>query len=199
MHDNINKLKTIRFLGSRNLFLIILTIVIISCQKESLVKEQKYTEDDVAKEFAEDVEIIYSDSAKVRVRIRAPKLIMHTSFDDPKQEFGNGIRIDFLDNFGNSQGFMTAKYALRYETRGETYLRDSIVWESNNGEKLETEELIWSEREESLHTKKFVTLSRPNEVILGYGFRAKQDFSHAEVSNRVTGKINVADLKKTLE
>ncbi|MBP7821985.1 MAG: LPS export ABC transporter periplasmic protein LptC [Saprospiraceae bacterium] len=180
--------------------MLILAMGISACSKESITTDTtRYTEDDVQREVAEDVEVLYSDSSRVRVRITAPKLIMYTVIDDPRQEFAEGIKIEFLDNAGLSQGYMTAKYALRYENKGETILKDSIVWQSNKNEKLETEELIWSEREELLHTNKFVTLSRPDEVILGYGFKAKQDFSHAEVSHRVVGKINITDLKKTLE
>ena len=60
------------------------------------------------------------------------------------------------------------------------------------GEKLETEHLIWSEREQKIWSEEFVTLSRGTEVIMGQGFEADQNFTTYTIK-KVTGTISIEE------
>jgi LPS export ABC transporter protein LptC len=141
-------------------------------------------------ETAKEVEILYSDSAQVRVRITGPTMLYHLDRSDPYQEFPDGVVVDFYDAEGTVTSQLTAQYGIRYENKAEVIVRDSVVWESNEGEKLESEELIWDERREKVYTKKFVVITRPEEIIYGHGFESDQNFSYSRI-NAIEGRIKV--------
>lgn len=149
---------------------------------------------DTQVERAEVVEILYSDSAKIKVKIAGPTMLYHLDRKDPKQEFPDGVKVDFFDQFQQLSSVLTAKYAIRLEQKQQVLVRDSVVWESEANEKLETEELIWDEQKQKLLSNKFVVITRPEEIIYGHGFEADQDFSNARI-NAVEGRIAVDQLE----
>ena len=65
-------------------------------------------------------------------------------------------------------------------------------------EKLETEELIWDEKEERVHTDKYVKMSTQTEIIYGYGFDSNMDFTKWKVKD-VTGTIDASDVMQGIE
>ncbi len=141
-------------------------------------------------ETAREVEIIYSDSAIVRVLIQGPTMLNYLDRVNPRQEFPDGVDVYFFNNYGDTSSQLTARFGLREERKGEVVVRDSVVWQSAEGDKLETEELIWSEQRQEVYTQKFVVITRPDEIIYGHGFVADQDFSNARI-NSVEGRIAI--------
>ncbi|MCB0582856.1 MAG: LPS export ABC transporter periplasmic protein LptC [Phaeodactylibacter sp.] len=149
-------------------------------------------------ETATDVEILYSDSAQVRVRITGPTMLYHLDRQEPRQEFPDGVSVDFFGPEGAITSELDARYGLRLENKNEVIVRDSVVWLSVEGEKIETEELIWDERQRKIYTNKFVVITRPDEIIYGHGFEADQDFTYSRI-NAIEGRLKVDDLEKELE
>jgi LPS export ABC transporter protein LptC len=141
-------------------------------------------------EEAREVEILYSDSAQVKVRITGPMMLNHADPVKPRQEFTNGILVEFFGPNRQISSRLTARYALRVERDGEVLARDSVVWLTENNEKLETEELIWDEKRKEVYTRKFAVITTPKEIIYGHGFTANQDFSEARIQ-QVEGIITV--------
>jgi LPS export ABC transporter protein LptC len=142
----------------------------------------------IAVETAKDVAMIYSDSAMIKVQIVGPVMIRHLDKENPRQEFTDGVKVVFFTYGQQVESILTANYAIRLEKKNQIIVRDSVIWESAKGEKLETEELIWEERKEKIYTNRFVTITKPDEVIIGYGFEAKQDFSSWSI-NAVEGEF----------
>lgn len=149
-----------------------------------------FTKADTQVERIEEVDMLYSDSALVRVRIRGPVTLRYLVNDDPRQEFIKGIKVDFFNAKGILAGTLTAKYAVRYEYKGFTLVRDSVVWQSTDGKKLESPELTWNEREQQISTNRFVVLTTPKDTIRSHGFTANQDFSNIRF-NAVDGSLQV--------
>jgi LPS export ABC transporter protein LptC len=142
---------------------------------------QVVTQDDVAVEVAQDVEILYSDSAIVRVRVTGPLLHNINERENARQEFPKGIRIEFLEPNLSVRSTLTAKTAVRQQEKGLITARDSVVFVTVKQEKLETEELIWDEKSGKVRTEKFVKVTKPGEVIYGFGLEAEQDFSYWKI------------------
>ncbi len=160
-------------------------------------KEEKFSlpaNFDVSVERAEDIEILYSDSAKLKIRITGPVMLYHQGNKGPAQEFIDGVLVDFFDTQEQVTSQLSAKYGIRYERQGKVVVRDSVVWKSKKGESIESEELIWDERTKKIFTKKFARISRPDEIIYGYGFEADQNFTNAKI-NAVTGRVKVEKLQ----
>lgn len=168
--------------------------LLMACENKMQDIEALQEKLDTQVERAEEVEILYSDSAKIRVKIAGPTMLYHLDRKDPKQEFPDGVKVDFFDQFQELSSVLTAKYAIRLEQKQQVLVRDSVVWKSRDNEKLETEELIWDEQKEKLLSNKFVVITRPEEIIYGHGFEANQDFSNARI-NAVEGRIAVDKLE----
>ncbi len=160
------------------------------CQKQVETPTLTASETQTDVERIEDVEIIYSDSAVIRIRLNGPVMLNHLNFNDPYQEFTDGIRVEFFNPFGMVTSVLTAKYAVRYQTRGLTYIRDEVVWKSIEGKTLETPELTWDEREKNVYTQKFAVVATSTDTVYSHGFQATQDFKNIKL-NAIDGTMNV--------
>ncbi|MCB0571080.1 MAG: LPS export ABC transporter periplasmic protein LptC [Phaeodactylibacter sp.] len=153
---------------------------------------------DTQAETAKNVEILYSDSAQVRVRVTGPTMLYYLDRQEPRQEFPDGVHVEFFGPAGSITSELTARYGIRMERQNQVVVRDSVVWHSVEGEKLESEELIWDERSRKVYTQKFVVVTRPGEIIYGHGFEADQDFSYSRI-NAIEGRLKTDRLDKELE
>jgi LPS export ABC transporter protein LptC len=159
-----------------------LVLFCAACGNRDEEKQQIFTKDDVAVEIAKDVEILYSDSAVVRVRVLGPVMHNFTDRYEPKQEFPAGVKIEFLEKDHSVRSTLTAKTAVREQEKSTISARDSVVLVNKAGEVLETEELIWEERTQKVRTDKFVKVTKPGgEVLYGFGLEADQDFSYWKI------------------
>ncbi len=161
--------------------LLVLGLPFTACEDPNKETRQVITQDDVAMEVAKDVEILYSDSAVVRVRVTGALLHNFSDRENARQEFPAGIRIDFLEPDLSVRSTLTAKKAVRQQEKGLITARDSVVFVTVKAEKLETEELIWDEKMGKVRTDKFVKVTKPGEVIYGFGLEAEQDFSYWKI------------------
>ena len=190
------------FLNIRFTFLLGTALVIgfgTGCgDPESKRVEKKYTKDDTVVEVGRDVEILYSDSAFVRVRVLGPTLHNYVDRSNPRQEFPDGIKIDFLTPARQVRSTLTAKFAIRQPDKELVIARDSVVLKTVKQEMLETEELIWNERTQMVSTDKFVKVTKPGEVIYGFGLEANQDFSFWKITVP-KGTIKAEQLDKAIE
>ncbi len=160
---------------------LLLGLFFSACEDPHLETRQVVTQDDVAMEVAAEVEILYSDSAIVRVRVTGPLLHNFNDRENPRQEFPMGIKLDFLEADLSVRSTLTAKKAVRQQEKGLITARDSVVFVTVKQEKLETEELIWDEKSGKVRTDKFVKVTKPGEVIYGFGLEAEQDFSYWKI------------------
>jgi LPS export ABC transporter protein LptC len=173
--------------------LVALLFFIFSCEnKEEVIS---FTPGDLTLEKTKDVEILYSDSAVVSIRIKAPALIFHTLASDPFQEFPEGIHIDFFNPQGKITSTLTADYAARYQAKKLTFLRKNVRWESVNNEVMESQELTWNEETQNLYTNKFVVIATPTDTVFSQGFNADQSFNQVQM-RAIDGSMEVKNKSK---
>lgn len=144
---------------------------------------QIFSRDQLAIEKGTDVEIIYSDSAKVKVRVTGKKMNYFTESTNPRQEFPEGVIIYFYDDNQKQIGILTAKYGIRDERKRTVTARDSAVWTSIADGKLETDELYWDEKTNKVRSTKFTTITRAKEKIYGFDFETDDKLSHWLLKN----------------
>ncbi len=188
----------IKYFGLRLATIYLTLLPLIACENKLARVETNYTTDDTLVEVGEQVEILYSDSAVVRIRITAPTLRNYTERTDPRQEFPKGIKVEFLNPTQQVVNTLTSKFAVRQQEKSIVIARDSVVMNSAKQERIETEELTWDERSSKIRTDKFVKVSRPGEVIYGFGLEANQDFSYWKILVP-KGKIKADQLKEAAE
>lgn len=175
------------------LYFLLLLGFLSACENDINEVNRLFSSEETQVETALGVEMLYSDSAILNLRILTPKMIRHVADKEPWQEFPTGLEIDFFDPTGTEvTGRMTANYAQRYDHSAKFIVRDSVVWHGEKGEKLETEELIWEEENDKVHTNKFVIVSRPDEIIYGHGFESNKDFTRwriRAIEGRIKSKV----------
>jgi len=161
-----------------NIYLFILTLFIWSCSKQEVLEvEEEVLPEYLSLEQTTDVELFYSDSAELKVKILGPTMLNHTVRNRQRQEFIDGIEVEFYDAYERVNSRLTAKYAIRYELDGKVIVRDSVVWRSVEDQMIESSELIWDERKQEIYTNKFSVITTPTDTIFTQYFRANQDFS----------------------
>jgi len=177
---------------TRFLLSVSIALLLPACRQEAAELLPEVVLNNPNLELLEEVEILYSDSAQVKVRVTGPVMYYHTEQNEPRQEFPNGVEVEFLDRNLNVVSRLTAKYAIRKETLGLIVVRDSVVWQSDAGERLTTDEMTWDERRQKVFTDRFVVITRPDEILYGRGFEADQDFSNITMK-AVEGRVKVED------
>jgi LPS export ABC transporter protein LptC len=134
----------------------------------------------------------YSDSGKVILIVKAPQADHYPLVKEPYTEFPDGIYARFLDETGLEKSSIRSNYAKRFTQIKQWEARGKVVVINQQGEKLETEHLLWSEEEQKIWSEEFVTLSKGNEVIMGQGFEADQNFTSYTIK-KVTGSLSLDD------
>ncbi len=146
-------------------------------------------------EQADTIRMIFSDSGLVRAIIKAPLMMNYLDKADQRQEFPEGLHATFYDNFGEPTSTLIANWGVYRRRNRNVTVRDSVVWESTDLQKLETEELNWDEKSGQIQTNKFVVLQQPDYIITGYGLEADQDFNNAKVL-QVDGRVPLSRPKE---
>jgi LPS export ABC transporter protein LptC len=158
-----------------------LVLFFFSCSNDLSEINKLFSKDQLNIEIGKEVEILYSDSAKLKIKIEAPVLYRYVEEINPRQEFVNGVKISFYDENRNVQSVLTGKTAIRYEKKNEVIIKDSVVWQSTTEGKLETSELIWDETKSIVYSNKLVEISQPGQKITGYRFETDQNFIHWKI------------------
>jgi LPS export ABC transporter protein LptC len=127
----------------------------------------------------------YSDSAVVKMRMEAPRQL---EFGNGDREFPEGLYLEFFEN-GEMTSTLKADYC--YYTKEDDLYKATgnvIIKRVSNGDRLDTEELYWSQKDEDVFTDKNVIIQQEGELIKGVGLEAKQDFSYYKILE-VTGTL----------
>ncbi len=176
------------------IYLIFFIFFCSSCNSDELNNlENIILKDEVGIERATGVELIYSDSAFVRVIINAPVLLRYIDKQKPKNIFPEGVDADFFNEDQIQTSKLKAKYAEQFMKEQKVFLRDSVCIWNNKNELLETEELIWDQTSKQISSSKFVRITTPTQIIEGYGFKSNLDFSVWEIYE-VSGLIESKNL-----
>ena len=142
----------------------------ISSKKITLSKDRSYC-----------VEVIYSDSAKVKAKGFAPILDQVTPSQGAKyNEMPKGVKIDFYNDLLKSTGNIKSDYAINKETEKITIFRKNVVVVTETIT-FTTEELTWDENKR-MYTSPYGTVTaKDGSVITGTEFSAPQDFSNYRI------------------
>lgn len=135
--------------------------------------------------------IIYSDSGLVRAKIQAPVLERYAGKDNfmlmPK-----GVKMEFFNGDEEVSSTLTSKFAKVTEFPDNKILeaKNDVVVVNENGEKLNTEQLFWDQKEQKITSNTFVKITRKTEIIMGDGLESNQDFTKYKIK-KIRGTLQV--------
>jgi len=183
------------------IYFYILLATITSCTNDLTEVKNIATPKNFSVEIGENIEMLYSDSAKVRVRILSPILKRYTTRQESYDEFPDGLQVEFLNENQRVTSWLTAEYAIRKDKDSKIYVEDNVVLYNKRNEKLFTDELVWDEENEIIYTNKVVKIVQPEtgDTSLGFGFRADQEFTRFEFIRSYSAIKNIDDLAEKLK
>ena len=170
-------------------FILALGLFFQACENDQVKIAQITKPDQLPLESLAGLETIYSDSGIIKVKVIAPVL---NKYNNPKliTEMPIGIAIEFYDNNLHVISKLTSHYAVHYEQDRKWMAKNDVVVVNTKGERLNTEKLFWNENSGKIYSDEFVKITTPEEIIMGKGFEAEQDFSKYKIF-KVTGNITV--------
>ena len=180
----------------RSILFLVTTFSVLSCNNDKLDIKKYRTKDSLSIEIAKNVEMLYSDSAKVRVIIKSPTLKRYTDAGETYDEFPDGLVVEFLDNNRNVSSWMKADYALRKQTEKKIFVQTNVELYNKQNDELLTDELIWDEDSEEIYTSKLVKINQPSvgDTSIGIGFKADQEFTRFEIKRNYSAIKNIDKL-----
>jgi len=118
---------------------------------------------------------LYSDSAHIKMKMVTP---IQLEFDNGDREFPKGLDIEFYENDGSTSSTLRADYCYFTKKTGLYKATGNVIIKGmKHNDQLNTEELFWNEKKETVFTEKFVRIEKDGEIHMGDGLEAKQDFS----------------------
>jgi LPS export ABC transporter protein LptC len=142
---------------------------------------QKISASEVSKpvERYTNVDIIYSDSAKVKAHMISPLMLDYTKVDKPYTEMPKGVKVVFYDADMKENGTITSDYAIRHVLEKTIELRKNVVGTNAKGETFTTEELIWNESTKQISSDTVVHVKMTDGTMLdGTSFVSDENLTH---------------------
>jgi LPS export ABC transporter protein LptC len=124
------------------------------------------------------VDVIYSDSARVKAHLTAPLMISYEDTPKPYKEMTKGIKIIFYDANLKETGNIVSDYAILRDKENVAEFRKNVIATNALGDVFKSEELIYDMNKKKLYSTKFVhILTHDNNVVEGIGADSNESFS----------------------
>ena len=180
-----------RILYMKSIIVLLGAIMLLACKndiKEVNALAEREKRPDMT---GENLELVYSDSARIKYRVLAPEYIKGNREKEKYEEFPKGIHVLSYDPAGKMIGSIKAKYAKKLEDEMLWEARNEVVIINAEGKKLETELLYWDMKKELIYSDRYVKLSADGQIIEGNnGFHSDQNLNHPVFEN-ISGSIEV--------
>ena len=173
--------------------------ILCSCENDaeeiaSLTKKEKSP-----LSVGKNVEFIYSEKSNVKIKITAPLMEEYGMEEENKyMEMKEGIKVLFYDSLLKVSSTLTANYAIRRISENIMEAKNDVVVINDKGEVLNTEHLIWNEDSAKIYSDEFVKISTADEIIIGEGMEANQDFTKWKI-HKIKGVINIKEEADSLK
>ncbi len=182
--------------GLNQVLLLIISGVMVlgSCENDIATVKALHEEVNMPSQTGTNVQIVYSDSGRVKGRIIAPELKRFSRENDPYYEFPKGLKVVFYDRNGGVESHIQAEYALYYEKQELWEARNNVIAiNEKTNEQLYTEHLFWNEKEENIYSDQYTRIINADGTFYGEkGFEARQDLTKWKLKGS-KGTVNVKD------
>ena len=125
--------------------------------------------------------VIFSDSGKTRAILYSGHI---RTYDDPPETLlDSSLKVEFFNLKEEKTTVLTALRGRVNDVTKNLYAIDSVVAVSDSGVTLQTQELMWRNKDKKIVSDKFVTIISPKEKIQGYGFESDQSLRNYTIYN----------------
>jgi LPS export ABC transporter protein LptC len=184
-----------RFHGWNITNILMVTLLVVTGCENDIERVNLLTDDEeIPTVKGTNVEVIYSDSAKVKVQILAPEFQQYPDVERPYMEFPAGLEVFFYDDSLIIESEIKADYTIYYTEDGLWHATGNVIaLRLDNGDALHTEELFWNQEEELIYSDVFTRVHNEDGTFYGKkGFTSHQDLSNWQLKG-TSGTVNVQD------
>lgn len=168
-------------------FIFLFTVFLASCENDVSEVNAVTKKDSFPMLTTQNVDMMYSDSARLKVHLTAPLLEDYGDVSR-KQIFPEGVHLDFYNDSGKVNGSLKADYAENREKEEFMIAKKNVVVVNVKGEQLNTEKLMWDKKRHKIYTDAFVKITTADQVLMGNGMEADEMFVNYEIKD-ITGTI----------
>lgn len=166
---------------------LIIVIVLLGCESNfKEVHKNDYSEF-VPSGDADDVNLKYTDSGKIKSILISPKMFDYSNVDFAFTEFPKGVDVTIYDNNGK-RTFIKSNYAISYKLTNIIDLQGKVKITSEAGQILETEQLFFDQKNQWFYTEKKFKLTDAANSSTGQGIDFSKDFKTIN-SQQIKGEI----------
>jgi LPS export ABC transporter protein LptC len=164
----------------------------VSCTSDEMKQKVMNERINMPLEVGKNIYITYTDSGFLKAKVFAPLLERYANDERNETVMQKGITAYFYSHHGTVDSYLKSKYAIRYDREKKMIARNDVVLVSRKGDTLNTEELIWDEVSQKIHSDKFVRITTKDEIIMGDGFESNTEFTQYKIYS-IRGVISLKE------
>ncbi len=165
------------FKFKKEISILLILGALFSC--ENTLESPKFIIYEGPENITEKITALYTDSARVKARVKAPIQEVLRSGDN---EYVKGMDIEFFDKNEELENTLTCEYAIKHIKTGIWTIHGNVVIDNvKKKEKLNSEELYWDASADRIWTDKFVRIETEDQILTGTGLESDQKFSEYEI------------------
>ena len=161
--------------------LLLFSVVLVACTNDPKLVQNFASDKEHAIEQIKGAELLHTVNGKIKVKIVADKIERFQN-QQPGLIFSEKIEVYFYNDSSELQSTLIANDASIDDDTKIMLAQNNVVLTSSDDKKLETEELVWDEKQEKIYTDKKVKITTGKEVIYGEGFMSNPDFSQYSIT-----------------
>ncbi|MEO0045752.1 MAG: Lipopolysaccharide export system protein LptC [Bacteroidota bacterium] len=177
----------IQFRNSTLLFLLLLSLIIVSCESNFKEVQKMGVSEFTPSGDADSINLKYTDSGRITANLISPKMLDYATVEFPYTEFPKGMHLTLFDKNGKKT-YIDANYAVRYKITDMIDLQGKVKISNQNGEQLETEQLYYDQKNEWFFTEKKFKFTSPKGISYGEGIDFSKDFKKVN-SQKISGQV----------
>ncbi len=163
---------------------VMLLLLAVACSKETKdIVDATYDPEKSHTMKATEVNTLISDSGIIRYRIEAAEWMVFGKAKEPYWYFPEGIYVEKFDTLLHSEASIKADTAYYFEKKGLWHLMGNVEVESLEGERFDTPELFWNQKEEKVYSDKYIRIQQEEQIITGIGFESNQNMTRYKIFN----------------
>lgn len=176
----------------KSIVVICVTAMLFACENDMQTINSLNIDDNLPDETAKDIEVIYSDSGKIMIKLLSPRLNRYEA-EEPYMDFPDGLRLLFFDSLMNVKSELTANYGISWEKKKLMEVKDDVViTDYEKDEVLNTEHITWDQNKREIYSEVFVKRTNRDGVMYGDGFSADENLKNYKLI-RPRGVLTVED------
>ena len=170
--------------------------ILFSCSNNLEEIKEVTSKSDGPDEITEGVVMLFTDMGKSKLKLESPLVYRFLDLEKMKIECPKGMKVTFYDTLENIESGLTANYGWLLSEEQYLKVQDSVVFQNNKKDRLDTELLNIFFEKDSIYTDKFVKVSTETGLISGTGLVSNSNFTKYELLNIRDSHYNVNEKKE---